>query len=206
MKSYVALIIAAVAIPHTGSAEPVDVSADGDAEADILALSVFGNSTAGHACAFSGPCVRGIAVSAFGNANSSTFCHEIPEPHTFCMGGGAFSGFGDAKAVGHAAISVWGNATNCCDLTASTFGDARGGVMAISLAGDAAGLSAVSVFGDASAVRGQCYAWVVVHPLIEYCVGSYAVSVFGDADGDQALSVCSAAQPHFTCSGRGLLP
>lgn len=205
MKLYAALIIAAVSTAHTGSAAPVDVSADGDAEADILALSIFGNSTAGHACASNGPCVRGFAVSGFGNANSSTFCREIPDPHTFCMGGGAVSGFGDARAVGHAAISVWGNATNCCDLTASAFGDAHGGLMAVTLAGDASGLSAVSVFGDASAVRGQCYAWVIVYPLLEYCMGSYAVSVFGNADGDQALSVCGA-QRYFTCPGRDVLP
>lgn len=199
------VIIAAVSIAQTGSAAPVDVSADEDAEADLLALSVFGNSTAGYVCAPDGECVRGFAVSGSGDADSSTFCREIPYPHTSCLGGGAISVFGDAQAVGHAAISVWGDAANCCDLTASVFGDSSGGIMVTSLAGDAAGLSAVSVFGDASAVRGQCYVWVIVYPLV-YCAGSYAVSVFGDADGDQALSVCGEARRYFSCPGRRVLP
>lgn len=203
-RAALAATLSLMLLPSTALATPVAVTASSDADADLVAVSVFGNSTARYTCLIVQACVRGVAVSAFGDANSSVYCREIGEPHTYCAGGAALSALGDARAVGHAAISGWGNASNCCDLTASLLGDADGGILATSIFGDASALSAVSIFGNAVAQPGQCYAWVVVYPLIEYCAGSYAISVFGNASGDNAVSVCRRVPASICWSGEAL--
>lgn len=161
------------------SAAPVAVTVDDDASADFVAVSVFGNSTAGWAA---------------------------PSPVPSPMPGAAVSGFGDSE--GAVAISGFGDATTCgpvlpCAVAVSGTGDATCVEAFICLSVSALGNS--TAYGRCIVLFAffQFCGEGVAVAMRNSTANSVAISVTGESQGFVAAS---AAHPSVLCVAGGCLP
>lgn len=174
-------------------AEPASVSLDGDAEGDLLAVSLTGDA-------------RGnVAVSGTGDATGCEPTWDTLSEHPACL---AASGTG--HATGRVAASIAGDA-EACDMegiaiatcvAVSGLGTARADGVAVSALGDAASQTlAVAPVGHASSgwaslsAAGRSEAAYLAVNLLGPSRGQFAASVLGDSEGPQPVSVLG------TCNG-----
>lgn len=175
----VGLLLAFVSVAPLARADPVSISPDGDAEADCLAVSGTGGARTGACLGLLAPLpLGGVAVGGGGASCSHSGCVAVAGDGdadcgavVFCVAVGLL---GDARCVSSAlclAASVGGDATvqRVCDFdepehpscssgaAVSVAGrascprvDGSGRCYAVSVASDAGGDVAVSVFGHAN--------------------------------------------------------
>lgn len=192
LAAALSLLAAAAAV-----AGPVGVSANGDAEGSLLAVSGTGEARGQPKCeslVVTIVCTAPVAVSASGDARGTVAVSGLGDAHTEF--GVALSGAGDASGCTAFVACIPMSALGTCNGAACTHVDPTGpasaqrlavsvladascqdadGCAAASASGDAAGASAVSVLGDAETKGGYC--WPVL------CTGGVIVSVAGNATG-----------------------
>lgn len=174
------------------AATAAPVAVHDDAEGDLVAFSVYGNSTIRHKCFGELGCIKGFAISVFSDANSTERCSEASPDHGCLLVLGSISGTGDAYGNSNVVISGTGSASSCCGLAASGTGPAEADFLAVSGTESAnGGKNAISIFGDAETGTNRC-----TLIALGTCFGTYAVSVFGHATGTNEISVCDTATSH----------